>query len=351
MAEPEPDVPATQPEPGRPRHGRFGLFAPFAALALIAVAWSAGWVWVRGRAVQEIDAWLGAEAAAGRRWDCPGREVGGYPFRIEVVCPTLTLVQPGGSLRLGRVLVVAQIYDPRFIKAEINGPVRLEQGDVVADGTWRLAEASLRLQGAAVLQRFALAVQEPAFQITGGAFEGVPVSARRVEFHLRPNPGRAEGEAAYDASLSAAGAVLPGLDELVGGTEAADLAADTTVTQVRDVGARGSVADRIDRWRGEGGRVEIARTALTKGPRRIEASGEVGLDEAHRLQGTVQASATKLDGLVGPLTGGLAGALAGRAAREAAEPGLRPLPPLRLDRGRLFLGPLPVPGVRLAPLY
>ena len=119
--------------------------------------------------------------------------------------------------------------------------------------------------------------------------------------------------------------------------------------------APGSAAERMERWREAGGRVEIGRTALLKGQRRVEATGELGLDGAHRVQGVLRASANRLDGLVGALGGGVLGALGrGQGAQnpaQAGQPALNPLPPLRFDNGRLYLGPLPVPGVRLSPLY
>ena len=314
-------------------------------------------MFIRGRAANEIDAWLASEAASGRQWRCPDRSIGGYPFRIEVVCPSLALQHPRGSLSVGRVVVLAQAYDLRLVKAEIAGPLRAAEGDVVVEGAWRLAEASLRLSAAA--QRFALAVDEPAFRFTGGPVENLPVSARRFEAHVRPDPQRAEAEGAYNASLSALGTVLPVLDDLVGGREAADVTADTTVTRVTDID-RGTLPERLERWRAEGGRVELGQVTLLKGGRRVEARGDLGLDELHRVQGTLQASAAGLEGLLGSITrgglgAGVIGALTGRprapSPREAGPAALAALPPLRFENGRLYLGPLPVPGLRLAPLY
>ena len=42
------------------------------------------------RKADGLDAWLADEAAAGRQWTCADRSVGGYPFRLEVSCRTLT---------------------------------------------------------------------------------------------------------------------------------------------------------------------------------------------------------------------------------------------------------------------
>ena len=46
-------LPDTTP-PRKPR--RLGLWLPFVGLALIIVAWSAAWVWMRGEAAKRMDA-------------------------------------------------------------------------------------------------------------------------------------------------------------------------------------------------------------------------------------------------------------------------------------------------------
>ena len=56
------------------------------------------------------------------------------------------------------------------------------------------------------------------------------------------------------------------------------------------------------------------------------------------------------------LAGGLLGALLGAPPADPQPPSpgaprLRPLPPLRLDGGRLYVGPLAIPGMRVPALY
>jgi hypothetical protein len=205
--------------------------------------------------------------------------------------------------------------------------------------------------------------EEPVFRVTGTMAGDLTVSGQRLETHLRPTPAR-EAEGAYDWTLRAAGVAVPGLDYLIGGTEPADIDLQLTATQTRDLAA-GSPADALERWRQVGGRLEIERLALTKGARRIEGKGQVGLDEAHRPQGRAELAAAGLEGLLGTFIGGRSGAtgallgmLTGRTRAEVQQPPgradgvtLRPLPPLRLEGGRVLLGPLPLPGIRLPTLY
>jgi hypothetical protein len=127
-----------------------------------------------------------------------------------------------------------------------------------------------------------------------------------------------------------------------------------------------SLRDELERWRRDGGKLEMDALSIAKGPRRIEAKGEAVLDELHRPTGRFEVSAAGLDGILGMLAaarlGGTAGtvleSLLGTPARPApaepqpqGAPSLTRYPPLRIENGRLFFGPMAVPGVRLLPLY
>jgi hypothetical protein len=103
--------------------------------------------------------------------------------------------------------------------------------------------------------------------------------------------------------------------------------------------------------------------SLAKGDRRLEAKGNLRLDAERRPEGQLTLAGRGLDGLIANLTGqragGLIGALLGQVtgrppaqtAAPAGVPGLAPLPPLRIENGRLLLGPFAIPNVRIPPLY
>jgi hypothetical protein len=343
------------------RRGRFWLFAPFVLLGLAAAGWSAAWVVIRERTTGAIDGWLASEAALGRQWACPNRTVGGFPFRIEVRCDSLSLQRPDSRLTLGPVTALAQVYRPRHIIAHLGGPFRASDGRTDVEGSWSLLQASVRLDEG--LQRASVAIEGPAFRVTGAPPGDLALSAQRLETHLRPNPRRGD-EGAYDWTLNVARLALPGLDTLIGGTEPADVDLQLTATQARDIRAR-PWADELERWREAGGRLEVSHAALAKGGRRIEGTGQFGLDDAHRPQGRAELAAAGIEGLLGSFIGpragataALLGALTGRSINPAppagggpGKSGLTPLPPLRIEDGRVHVGPLPIPGVRLGPLY
>ncbi len=392
------DAPPETPVPRR--RSRFWLYAPYVALLVLAVAWSVGWVLIRARAVSEIDGFLAREAAAGRTWDCPGRSVTGYPFRIEVRCEALRLARSDLTLALGPVVAVAQVYQPGHVIVEAKGPLRLKEGGTTLDADWRGLEASVHA-ALAGFQRLSLVVEGPK-----GTLEGVllgkaapdapapeapppgsppatpppgtspvpiPFAAERFEAHARPTPGRFETDGAVDLSARLAKATLPVLDPVLGGPEPADLALDATIDRARGFGPR-PLPVELERWRAAGGGLDVTRLSLAKGPRRIQARGTLALDAAHRLSGEASLRAVGVEQIVGAIMGqqlgaergamigNLVGQLLGGLARPRngtpAEPpaagdeaGLKPLPALRLAEGRVFLGPLAIPNVRLVPLY
>jgi hypothetical protein len=346
-----------------PRHSRFWLFAPFVLLGLVVAAWTTVWFMIRSETSRALDDWLTREAAQGRQWACPGRTVGGFPFRIEVGCASLSLQRPESRLALGPVNAVAQVYRPRHVIVQVAGPLRASDGNIGLEGTWRLLEVSIRTTPEG-LQRASAVADGPVFRLTGLAPGDFKLLAEHVETHLRLNPART-AEAAYDWSLRATRLAVPGLDVAIGGSEPADLDVDLTVTEARDAAAR-RPAEELERWREAGGRLEIARFALAKGARRIEGKGQFSLDEAHRPQGRADLAAAGLDGLLGTMLGARAGATAALLGAlrgkptdpeppsgdaRGTNPALKPLPPLRIEGGRIQLGGVAIPGIRAAPLY
>ncbi len=345
------------------RQSRFWLYAPFALLALVALAWSIGWFAVRNGAESALDKWLAAEAANGRNWTCADRQIAGYPFRIELNCSSLRFRSGPVTGSTGPLQAVAQVYQPRHIIAEVQGPLRTSDGRVTVDAGWRLLETSIRASRDG-LRRASLFVEAPEMRVTGATPETFTVSGQSLDAHLRPNPGRAASDGAVDLAARAAGVRLPALDALVGGAEAADLQTDLTITEAQGF-ATGFGIPEVERWRAAGGVAEVLLFSLNKGERRAEAKGNLRLDEEHRLQGQLTLAGRGLDGVIANLTGnragGLVGALLGQVQNQAQNrpqgsaapttPGLVPLPPVRIEGGRVQLGPFPIPNLRLPPLY
>lgn len=343
------------------RHGRFWLYAPFALLALIAAGWSGIWGFARSKVDQELDAGIAREARAGRNWTCRERSVGGYPFRIEVRCASLTLTSSrwGDEIKIdaGPAVAVAQVWTPGHIILQMTGPMlaNLPQGRKAALD-WKELAASLHLSGLA-FERFSLVLGEPVLTVAEpGQAAAETWRAAGAEAHLRPNPQRFASDGTVDVAISAKGGVLPALEALIGNGQAADLDLQASLSRAPAF-RRGFNPDALEAWRTAGGGLDVAKLALSKGPTRLEASGRIGLDETHRPSGQVDAAVTGVDRIagirVGGLTAGLGALFGGRGGdtQSNAAAGLAPLPPIVLREGRVFLGPLRLPLQPLQPLY
>ena len=119
--------------PAPRRRPLWRLFIMPALLVVAAVAWSGFWFYAASEVGVRADAWRAQEAKAGRVYDCGKRSVAGFPFRLEVRCDdaSVSLVsQTAGAqapftARLGEILVVAQIYDPKLLIAEFKAPATI----------------------------------------------------------------------------------------------------------------------------------------------------------------------------------------------------------------------------------
>lgn len=354
------------PLPRGPRSRR-ALFLPYILLLALTVIWSAGWFYVRARTATEIDGWLTREARAGRTWACADRAIGGYPFRIELRCAGLTLARADGRFTLGQLTAVAQVYQPRHILMLAEGPFHAEQGDLVGDAAWTALEGSFHGASDGFV-RASLVVEGPKVTVSGASPDPLAVSARHLELHARPTPGRFASEGAADVSLQLAGVLAPFADALVGNADPADIALDATVNRATVLGT-GTVARELERWRQADGSLEIAALSLAKGDRRVQAKGSLDIDPDHRPAGRLDLRAAGVEALVGSivgqrfgadrgaLVGNLVGGLLGLRrpptgdAPAVGDAALKPLPPLRLADGRLLFGPIAVPNVRLPVLY
>lgn len=351
------------------RRGRIGLFLPYILLALVVVGWSGAWFWIRGRADGEIDAWMAREAAAGRTWNCQDRSLTGFPFRLELRCAAVTLSRSDGRFRLGPATAVAQIYQPRLVVFESQGPFHVEQGDLTGDASWTALQGSFHA-AAEGFTRASLVVDGPKVNVSGAEPQPISVTGRHLELHARPSPARFESDGAVDVNLQLAEAAVPALDALAGSSAPVDASLDATIGRATVLGT-GAVAKELEKWRRAGGLLQIVSLSLAKGDQHIQARGQIALDEAHRPAGQIDLRAAGVDALigsvvgqrfgskegalVGQLVGGLLGLGRGAPRPDQAPAGsgppLKPLPPLKLVDGQVLFSGFPIPNLRIPPLY
>lgn len=360
---------APPPSPRRPRTSRWRIFLPSLVLLLLFAGLGVFWAFMTWRAGHEIDRMLVREAAHGRDWTCPNRTIGGFPFRIEISCdkPSFAGEARGRSWRgeVERAVAVAQILSPRHIVAEVTGPLAvIDSAGGRLDLSWDLLHGSIEVRPGALasLDRLSIEMTRPKLALVGYGPLDARASGELVDFHLRRAPGRPEAENAFDIASRGTALAVPIADQLLGGEAPVDMDLVATLLQGEQLGS-GTPPGNLEAWRRAGGRLQVSRVLLSRGAQRVEGTGMLGLDERHRPQGRLDLSVVGADDLLqhfglspkaAQIGGLIAGVLGGRVPKAGqAEAAPRPAGdvalPLRLDDGKVFLGPLPV--ARLAPLY
>ena len=347
---------------GRRRRPGALMALPLLSAAILVLGWSVLWAVARQQAGAALDGWIGAEARHGRSWTCPDRRIEGYPFRIAVACRGVTFagVVDGAEAegRLAGVTARAWLYEPDAVYVVLDGPLALTTADGRADFSLAWSRFGAKLRGVLGDRRRAEVVGE-GFVLTRP--DGRGGTAGRVELHAGPavapaGTGTATAANSDAVEVALSGLAMPGLDAVTGEAAALDGVFSGTVTR-----AFGDLPDlgtaTVERWRRAAGRLDVANAALTKGPLSLGASGWLGLDDLHRLQGRLDARLVGFEPLAKrfgiPLgaaqVGGFLAGLLGTKPAEAAPAGAVALPIAFAD-GTVAVGPFKT-GLRLPPLY
>ena len=172
------------------------LFIAPVLLLIAAIAWSGFWFFAASQVDVQADAWRAREAKSGRVYDCAKRSVAGFPFRLEVRCDgaSVSLMSQTAqqaatrapvTAKLGEILVVAQVYDPKLLIAEFTAPATIsDSGAQSLAVNWRLGRSSIvGLPG--VPQRASIEFDDPAIDRVDGTTRGLLAKASHVELHGR----------------------------------------------------------------------------------------------------------------------------------------------------------------------
>lgn len=323
------------------RVSRWKLFAPVGALFALFAALAVFWFWSIRTADAQIDAWIAREAALGRTWTCPDRSLGGFPFRIELRClkPRFVRADTGLKGELDGITAVAQIYNPTLMIVEADGPLKLDDGRAVYQLDWGTLRASVRGRPGERLDRLSVDGKDVTLNWTDALGTARKAQAAQAEFHIRRDLDRPAPDHSYDLAANLVGLALPALDPLTGGAGQAAVAFNGVLTQADPFAGKGLQAE-LERWRSAGGKLMITEFSISKDASRLAVNGELGLDERARPQGSLDIAMTGLD--VAMKSFGFP-PLRGENGSKTAT--LK----LRLDRGQIFLGPIPLG--KTFPLY
>jgi hypothetical protein len=120
------------------------------ALVVLVVicAYIAGWYYLADRLKTSANESLRDIREAGGEADCVDQSVQGFPFRLGLFCNGVLYSTPAKDVQIkaGAFRSAAQIYDPRTIVGELDGPMNAElPGLVPLSVSWNLMHASIRL--------------------------------------------------------------------------------------------------------------------------------------------------------------------------------------------------------------
>lgn len=326
------------------------------ALGLAGLGWACAWLLLAREAEQALDRWIAEEKTRERVWACADRKFSGFPFRLTLDCSSPIFKSPNGAIQSGaaaHLSASSSILARHQVEFKISAPMEMSGPEGRGSVTWS------GLTGSLVHGRDApdMAVQAQDIRINemsghAEAWSGALASALAIR--IRKAADRAPGSGAQEVTLELEGLRARPADSLVGNEEPLRANMSAFVLNA-DAGAGGRFAEKIDRWSASGGRLLIKALTVEKGRSRMEASGDVSLDERRRPAGQVslrlegvQPILAQLNLPAAPLA--IEGMLRGSGGRNGAASLLenRTLP-LEMRNGRLYIGPIRTPVV-LPPL-
>jgi len=290
------------------RRSLWRLFFMPVLLLIAAAAWSAFWFYAASQVDVKADAWRAQEAKAGRVYDCARRSVAGFPFRLEVRCDgaSVALVsqtagqaaasQPPITARLGEILVVAQIYDPKLLIAEFTAPATLSDSDGQNSMSvnWRTARASV-VGLPAVPQRASIVFDDPKIDRVSGSTPTPLAQARHVELHGRFAENSTADRPVIETVFRIEGGSVQEVHPLLAQPFDADVR--TLLSGLKDFSPK-PWPERFRELQAAGGHVEIVQSRIAQGDLVAVAAGTLGLTVNGRLDGELQMTVSGIEKVI-----------------------------------------------------
>jgi hypothetical protein len=325
-----------------PQARRFALIA-LAVVAALGAIWSGLWYYLASQTEAAIIEAIVREAKFGHEFSCESRHISGFPFRLEARCDKAKLeiagAQGATSVTLPSLSGVGRIGDPGRVLIEAKGPLSIERpGQPPAAIDWRSLQANVLPTQKDIL------VEAPTLQVGDGQ-NRIAATADRLAIRLRPDPNDAPHDDAAEVTASLSRLTSAIADSVTGNTAPIDLAVTLSVSQASMLQGRDekSAPPPLEQWRLAGGRLRIAQANASKGALGANLSGEVALDDAHRVAGRVDVALEGADTLLSKL--GVPPSVLGLLSLGGGKLRL----PLAMKDGKATVGPFMV--ARLLALY
>jgi hypothetical protein len=291
------------------RRSLWRLFIMPILLLIAALGWSAFWFFAASEVDAKADAWRAQEAKSGRVYDCARRSVAGFPFRLEIRCDGASVslqsqtaeqaavAQPPVTARLGEILVVAQIYDPKLVIAEFTAPATISDsgGQPSMAVNWSKARASV-VGLPAIPQRASIVFDDPAIdRFFNGSVQAPLARAKHLELHGRLADGAAPDHPVIETVLKIEGGSIQELHPLLAQPFDADVR--TMLSGLKDFSPKPWPV-RFREMQAAGGHVEIVQSRIQQGDLIAVAAGTLGLTANGGLDGELQMTVAGIEKVI-----------------------------------------------------
>ncbi|WP_024506006.1 DUF2125 domain-containing protein [Bradyrhizobium sp. ARR65] len=283
------------------------LFVAPVLLLIAAIGWSAFWFYAASQVGVKADAWRAQEAKSGRVYDCARHSIAGFPFRLEVRCDDVTVSlisqmagQPSQApvtAKLGEILAVAQIYDPKLVIAEFTAPAKIfeqsaQQPSYVVN--WSKGRSSV-FGLPATPQRASIVFDDAAIDRLEGAVQVPFASAKHIELHGRIAQGSPGDHPDIESLVEINQGSIQGVHPLL--TQPFDADVRAMVSGLKDFAPK-PWPERFREIQAAGGHIEILQSRIQQGDVIAVAAGKLGLSANGRLDGELQMTVAGIEKVI-----------------------------------------------------
>ncbi len=283
------------------------LFIMPVLLVIAAAAWSAFWFYAASQVDASADAWRAQEAKAGRVFDCARRSVAGFPFRLEVRCAGASVsllsqtaaqaaTQAPITAKLGEILVVAQVYDPKLLIAEFTAPATISDRGQPPSMMVNWSKARSSVVGLPdVPQRASIVFDDPSIDRVNASVQTPLARAKHIELHGRLADGSPSDHPAIETVLKIEGGSVQEVHPLL--AEPFDADVRTMLSGLKDFSPK-PWPQRFREIQAAGGHVEIVQSRIAQGDLIAVAAGSLGLSAQGRLDGELQMTVAGIEKVI-----------------------------------------------------
>ena len=328
----------------RSRLGTLGI-----VVAVLSILWGGIWFLVQKDLERRFDSWIGQEADRGREWSCAGRKIGGFPFALRISCQSLRMTSDERGLSLGPVHIGWRMYRPWRVDAAIDGPMQFSDENRSIAASWQAARMHLRIKGR-TSGNLTVSVNDLDASIQGPeAPQPLSFKAQECEMNTDDIPVTGSGSGIDTAlRIVCSNLATSELAAMLRNPAPTNIAVSALLTKTEPF-RRNLGRTAMDEWRSGGGQLTLNNLSLTQNANRMTMTGELRLDEERRPSGKIDLTSQGFDILA------IAMGKPPKPDATAPDPAknIKPvtLPTVRLVDGKISIGPLTVPNVRLRPLY